>query len=85
MKDGMTDVSRGINRAGILIRFGGAIGLTVMLLVFLTAMKLLNANRIAEQTLRPVESLEEIASPPPPPPPQATTASPSPNEAVAET
>ena len=69
MKNGMTDVSRGINRAGILIRFGGAIGLTVMLLVFLTAMKLLNANRIAEQTLRPVESLEEIASPPPPPPP----------------
>ena len=69
MKDGMTDVSRGINRAGILIRFGGAIGLTVMLLVFLTAMKLLNANRIAEQALRPVESLEEIASPPPPPPP----------------
>jgi len=67
MKGGIQDSSRRLSRTGLAIRFGGAVGLTALLLVFLTAMKLLNANRITDQTLRPVETLEEIASPPPPP------------------
>lgn len=67
MENGIQDSSRRLSRTGLAIRFGGAVGLTALLLVFLTAMKLLNANRITGQTLRPLKSIDEIAPPPPPP------------------
>lgn len=56
-----------ISRTGLASRLAGAAGLAVLLLFFLSAMRLLNATRITEQTLRPMESIDEIAPPPPPP------------------
>lgn len=67
MKNGYQHPSSRSLRNGLIIRFGGAVALTVILLVFLTAMKLLNASRLTDQVLRPLNSIEEIAAPPPPP------------------
>ncbi len=78
MKKGCQHSARRSLRNGLIIRFGGAVALTAILLVFLTAMKLLNASRLTDQVLRPLKSIEEIATPTPPPLPVNTPPPPPP-------
>lgn len=49
-------------------RLGGALGLAALLVVFLAGMRLLDARRIPAQTVRTMETVDELAPPPPPPP-----------------
>ena len=51
----------------LLGRLVGAAFLVCLLLTFLILMRLLDAKRLPEQTIRMVETLEEMAPPPPPP------------------
>ena len=53
--------------ASLLGRLVGAAFLVCLLLTFLILMRLLDAKRLPEQTIRMVETLEEMAPPPPPP------------------
>ena len=50
----------------LLGRLVGAAFLVCLLLTFLILMRLLDAKRLPEQTIRMVETLEEMAPPPPP-------------------
>jgi protein TonB len=52
------------------VRLTGAAGFTVLLFVFLATMRLLDAGRVPDQTLRPMETIKEVAAVPPPPPPE---------------
>ena len=53
--------------ASLLSRLLGAVFIVFLLLTFLILMRILDAKRIPEQTIRTVETLEEMAPPPPPP------------------
>lgn len=53
--------------ASLLGRLVGAAFLVFLLLTFLILMRLLDAKRLPERTIRMVETLEEMAPPPPPP------------------
>jgi len=50
-----------------------ALGLTVLLVAFLVALRILSASRIPEETIRLVEVAPEMALPAPPPPPPPDT------------
>ena len=52
-----------------LVRFGGAVLLTSMLLIFLVVMRIVEAGRNPEREIRVLDSIEEVALPAPPPPP----------------
>lgn len=53
--------------ASLLGRLVGAAFLVFLLLTFLILMRLLDAKRLPERTIRMVQTLEEMAPPPPPP------------------
>ena len=48
-------------------RLGGAVFLVFLLLTFMILMRLLDAKRLPERTIRTMETVDELALPPPPP------------------
>ena len=48
-------------------RLAGAVFLVFLLLTFMILMRLLDAKRLPERTIRTMETVDELALPPPPP------------------
>ena len=48
-------------------RLAGAIFVVLVLLTFMILMRLLDAKRLPEKTIRTMETIDELALPPPPP------------------
>ena len=48
-------------------RFASAVFLVFLLLTFMILMRLLDAKRLPERTIRTMETVDELALPPPPP------------------
>ena len=59
-------------------RLAGAIFVVLVLLTFMILMRLLDAKRLPEKTIRTMETIDELALPPPPPIEIQSTASPPP-------
>ena len=57
-------------------RLAGAIFVVLVLLTFMILMRLLDAKRLPEKTIRTMETIDELALPPPPPIEIQSTASP---------